>query len=63
MGRVPPLEALGTPRRRQGLCSHQAHLRATADFAPRFEALGTPPPPPPPDGTVYVATRPWLGYF
>ena len=26
----------------QGLCHQSAHLRATADFIPRFEALGTP---------------------
>ena len=30
------------PPRQQGLCSHLAHLWATSDFAPRFEAVGTP---------------------
>ena len=29
------------PRRRQGLCSHLAHLWATYDSAPRSEAVGT----------------------
>ena len=28
--------------RRQGLCSHHAHLWATSDSAPRSEAVGTP---------------------
>ena len=28
--------------RRQGLCSQCAHHRATSDFVPRSEALGTP---------------------
>ena len=30
------------PPRRQGLCSHLAHLWATFDAAPRSEAVGTP---------------------
>ena len=30
------------PPRRQGSCSHQAHLWATADFFPRSEAMGIP---------------------
>ena len=30
------------PPRRQGLCSHLAHLWATSDSAARFEAVGTP---------------------
>ena len=32
---------LHTPRR-QGLCSHLAHLWATSDFAPCSEAVGPP---------------------
>ena len=39
---VPPaLKRWGTPRR-QGLCSHLAHLWATSDSATRSEAVGTP---------------------
>ena len=38
---APRSKAVGTPRR-QGLCSHLAHLWATSDFAPRSEAVGTP---------------------
>ena len=30
------------PPRRQGLCSHLAHLWATSDSAPRSEAVGPP---------------------
>ena len=30
------------PPRRQGLLSHLAHLWATSDSAPRFEAVETP---------------------
>ena len=37
------------PPIRQGLCPHQAHLWADADFAPRSKALGTPS-----DGMGYV---------
>ena len=37
----PTLKHWGTPRR-QGLCSHPAHLWATSDFVPRSETLGTP---------------------
>ena len=44
----------GAPKQK-GLCSQSTHLRATSDFVPCFEALGTPqmaglssePPPPP----------------
>ena len=39
------------PPRRQGLCSHLAHLWATSDSAPRSEAVGTPQ-----GGKGYVAT-------
>ena len=37
----PALKRLG-PHRRQGLCSHLAHLWANSDSAPRSEAVGTP---------------------
>ena len=37
----PTLKRWGLPRR-QGLCSHLAHLCATSDFVPHSEALGTP---------------------
>ena len=37
----PALKRWGPPRR-QGLCSHFPHLRATSDAAPRSEAVGTP---------------------
>ena len=37
----PALKRWGSPRR-QGLCSHLAHLWATSDFARRCEAVGTP---------------------
>ena len=37
----PALKSCGSPRR-QGLCSHLAHLWATSDFAPRSGAVGTP---------------------
>ena len=37
----PALKRRGSPRR-QGLCSHLAHLLATSDFAPRSEAEGIP---------------------
>ena len=30
------------PPGRQGLCYHRAHLWATSDSVPRFQALGTP---------------------
>ena len=30
------------PPKRQGLCSHLAHLCATSDSPPRSEAVGTP---------------------
>ena len=36
---LPTLKRWRTPRR-QGLCSHLAHLRATCEFAPRSEAVG-----------------------
>ena len=42
--------------KRQGLCSHPAHLWATSDFVPRSEVLGTPL-----GGTGYVATKPTCG--
>ena len=37
----PTLKCWG-PLGRQGLCSKCAHLWASANFVPRFEALGTP---------------------
>ena len=37
----PALKRRGSPRR-QGLCSHLAHLWATSDFVPRSEAEGIP---------------------
>ena len=37
----PTLKRWGTPRR-QGLCSHLAHLWATSHFAPRSKAVGIP---------------------
>ena len=37
----PALKRWGLPRR-QWLCSHLAHLWATSNSAPRFEAMGTP---------------------
>ena len=37
----PALKPWGPPRQ-QGLCSHLAHLWATSESAPRFEAVGTP---------------------
>ena len=41
---------------RRGLCSHLAHLWATSDCAPRFEAVRTPL-----GGRGYVATLPTCG--
>ena len=38
---LPPALKRWGPPRRQGLCSHLAHVWATSDFAPRSEALGT----------------------
>ena len=49
---LPPALKRWGPPRRQGLCSHLADLWATFDFAPRSEAVGTPPP----DGRGYVAS-------
>ena len=37
----PALKRWGPPRR-QGLCSHVAHLWAPSDSAPRSEGVGTP---------------------
>ena len=37
----PALKRWGSPRR-QGLCSHLAHLWATSDSVPRSEAEGIP---------------------
>ena len=37
----PALERWGPPKR-QGLCSHPAHLWATSHYVPRSGALGTP---------------------
>ena len=51
----PALKRRGSPRR-QGLCSHLAHLWATSDFAPRSEAEGNPL-----GGKGYVATLPTCG--
>ena len=42
--------------RRQGLCSHLAHLWATSDSSPCLEAVGTPR-----GGMGYVATLPTCG--
>ena len=39
--RFPVLKRWGPPRR-QGLCSHLAHLGATSHATPRSEAVGTP---------------------
>ena len=39
---LPPALKRWGPPRRQGLCSHLAHLWATYDSAPHFEAVGTP---------------------
>ena len=39
---LPPALKRWGPRRRQGLCSHLAHLSATSGSAPRSEAVGTP---------------------
>ena len=39
---LPPALRRWGPPRRQGLCSHLAHLWATSDSAPRSEAVGTP---------------------
>ena len=39
---LPPALKRWGPPRRQGLCSHLAHLWATCDSAPRSEAMGTP---------------------
>ena len=50
---VPPALKRWGPPRRQWLCSHLAHLWATFDSTPRFEAVGTPP-----GGRGYVATLP-----
>ena len=51
----PALKRWGALRR-QGLCSHLAHLWASADFAPLSQVLGTPP-----GSTGYVATHPSCG--
>ena len=48
----PALKRRGPPRR-QGLCSHLAHVWATSDSAPLFEVVRTPP-----GGRGYVATLP-----
>ena len=52
---LPALKWWGPPRR-QGLCSHLAHLWATSDFAPRSEAVGIPQ-----GGRGYVASLPTCG--
>ena len=39
---LPPALKRWGPPRRQGLCSHVAHLWATSDSAPRSEAVGIP---------------------
>ena len=39
----PALKRWAPSPRRQGLCSHLAHLWATSDSAPRSEAGDTPP--------------------
>ena len=39
---VPPALKRWGPPRRQGLCSHLAHLWATFASAPRCEAVGSP---------------------
>ena len=50
-----PVAKRWRPPRWQRLCSHPAHLWATADCAPYFEGLGTL------GGRVYVATHPTCG--
>ena len=52
---LPPARKRWGPPRRQGLCSHLAHLWATSDSAPPSEAVGTP------SGRGYVATLPTCG--
>ena len=37
-----PAQKQWGPPKRQGLCSHLAHLGANSDSAPRSEAVGTP---------------------
>ena len=39
---LPPALKRWGPPRRQGLCSHLAHLWAISDSAPGSEAVGTP---------------------
>ena len=39
---LPPALKRWGPPRQQGLCSHLAHLWATSDSAPRFEAVEFP---------------------
>ena len=51
----PALKRWGPPRG-QGLCSHTAHLWASSDFVPGFEAVGIPL-----GGRGYVATLPTCG--
>ena len=50
---VPPALKRWGPPRRQGLCSHPAHLWANSDSAPRSQALGRPS-----RGRAYVANGP-----
>ena len=53
---LPPALKRWGPARQQGLRSHLAHLWATSDSAPRFEAVGTPL-----GSKGYVATLPTCG--
>ena len=53
---LPPAVKRWGPPRRQGLCSHLAHLRDTSDAVPHSEAVGIPP-----SGRGHVSTLPTWG--
>ena len=53
---LPSPLKLSRPPRRQGLCSHGAHLWATSDLFPRYAAVGTSL-----GGKGYVGTLPSFG--
>ena len=57
---VPPALKRWGPPRRQGLCSHLAHLWATFDSAPRSEAVGRIPPN---DGAKCPIRVVWQGFL